>query len=638
MSSRDARRSAWGRQRPVGGGPRPGSVPPMPPGERAACAAALGGALLSLSCWLAGGLAAVLDGNRWPNIALRYSPALLAGVLAHPGTPRMAWPPAARAGIPVAPGWYYGALALVWSAVVGAGLGARRVVSGGRRGSVHRSRRGGAGAAALAQGASWAGRAELAPLAVGRAGGGRLVLGRAGRRLVAVERGQSVLVVGPTQCGKTSGLAIPALLEWDGPVLATSVKTDIVNDTYAHRKSLGRVLVFDPTGVSGLPAAGWSPLAAAGTWAGARRVAAGLCGVARGAGSGLEDAGFWYATAEKLLAPLLFAAATSGATVADVVRWVDTGEVSEVLLALERAGVPEAVRAAEASFSREERQRSSVYTTAETVLAAYGDPTVVSSCERHDLDPAALLDGGRHTAYLVAPAHEQERLQSVFVAIVRSVVEEALTTSSRLGRPLEPPLLVVLDEAANVAPLSFLDTLASTAASHGIQLVTVWQDLAQVEARYGSRAATVVNNHRAKLLCSGIADTSTLEQASLLAGDEDHTVGSSTVDAAGQWSRTSSVAQRRLLPAGRLRCLEPGEAVLLYGHLPPVALTLRAFYEDRRLRRLATEPVVRRAGSVGGAGGGGVSGGRRAGRAARRLLQRRSSTRGRASGPSSGAP
>ncbi|MHB1599875.1 MAG: hypothetical protein ACYCXY_13535, partial [Acidimicrobiales bacterium] len=62
----------------------------MPPGERAACAAALGGAFLSLSCWLAGGLAAVLDGDRWPHVALRSSPALLAGVLAHPGTPRLA--------------------------------------------------------------------------------------------------------------------------------------------------------------------------------------------------------------------------------------------------------------------------------------------------------------------------------------------------------------------------------------------------------------------------------------------------------------------------------------------------------------------------------------------------------------------
>jgi hypothetical protein len=76
---------------------------------------------------------------------------------------------------------------------------------------------------------------------------------------------------------------------------------------------------------------------------------------------------------------------------------------------------------------------------------------------------------------------------------------------------LEPPLLVVLDEAAHIAPLPELDGLAATCASHGIQLVTVWQDLAQVRARYGSRAPTVLNNHRAKVFLPGIADPDTLD-------------------------------------------------------------------------------------------------------------------------------
>ncbi|MDA8290986.1 MAG: type IV secretory system conjugative DNA transfer family protein, partial [Actinomycetota bacterium] len=479
-----------------------------------------------------------------------------------------------------------------------------------------------------ARGAAWAGRRAVGHLAVPRPGSGRIVLGRAGRRLVAVERGQSLLVVGPTQSGKTSGLAIPALLEWEGPVLATSVKTDLVRAAYRRRAELGEVFVFDPSGVSELGGAGWSPLAAAASWEGARRTAAGLCGVARGSG-GLEDGAFWYACAEKLLAPLLFAAASSGGTIEDVVRWVDTGEASEVLVALELAGVPEAVRAAEASFGREERQRSSVYTTAETVLAAFADPLVARACGRHDLDPCRLLGGGCDSMFLVAPAHEQERLQSVFVAIVRSVLEEAMTRSSRAGGPLDPPLLVVLDEAANVAPLSTLDTLASTAASHGIQLVTVWQDLAQVEARYAGRAATVVNNHRAKLLCSGISDAATLEQVGRIVGDETHEVVSSTVDRSGAWSRTSSTATRRLVPAEVLRCLAPGDAVLVYGHLPPLRIALRPVASDRALARLsrgrkleAPRPAAT---------------GRRAGRGGRRLPRLRPWRRGRPSGRASGA-
>jgi hypothetical protein len=59
---------------------------------------------------------------------------------------------------------------------------------------------------------------------------------------------------------------------------------------------------------------------------------------------------------------------------------------------------------------------------------------------------------------------------------------------------------------------------------------------------------------------------------------------------------TASTTWRRLAPAEALRQLKPGRAVLLYGHLPPVRLHLRAWFADRRLRRLVTEPVDARAG------------------------------------------
>jgi type IV secretory pathway TraG/TraD family ATPase VirD4 len=189
-------------------------------------------------------------------------------------------------------------------------------------------------------------------------------------------------------------------------------------------------------------------------------------------------------------------------------------------------------------------------------------------------EPHQLL-GGRHTLYLCAPAHDQRRLRGFFIALTHQVLSHAFTASTRAGKPLSPPLLVVLDEAAHIAPLAELDGLAATCASHGIQLVTVWQDLAQVRARYGSRAPTVLNNHRAKLFLPGIADPDTLEYASALIGDEEVNQPSFTRDQRGARSTTSTTAPRRLLPAAALRCLPRGAAVLVYGTLPPAKLSLR---------------------------------------------------------------
>ncbi|HMC52397.1 MAG TPA: type IV secretory system conjugative DNA transfer family protein [Acidimicrobiales bacterium] len=544
---------------------------------------------LGLWLWAAGEIAGRVTSGSWPAVDPLQAGMLAFGVLSRPGRPDAAWPPAVRRVVGGTAAIYCAALAIGAAAGTGAVLAtalARRTRTAvALRWTRRRSGRGGRSARPRPPGArtGWGGLLELAGLVVDRPVSGRLTLGRCGRALIAAEPRQSVLVVGPTQTHKTTGFAVPAVLEWDGPVLATSVKADLLRETIAWRETRGNVWVLDPTASTGLPGAGWSPLAACGTWAGAQQMASWMCGGAVRR-AGMADGEFWYATAAKLLAPLYLAAATSGRTMADVVRWVDSQEEREPAAALERAGVEEAVLAAEASWRREPRQRSSVYTTAETVVATFADPRVAALTARPEIEPRRLLDGGAHSLYLCAPSHEQDRLQPLFATVVHHVLTTAFEQAS-VGGVLDPPLLVVLDEAANVAPLANLDGLAATAAGHGVQLVTVWQDLAQVEARYGARAATVVNNHRAKVVLSGVSDPATLDHVSRLMGDEEIFSASRTVDASGASSTTESPSLRRLAPADALRRIPPGEAVLVYGHLPPAHLRLRPWFREPELSR-----------------------------------------------------
>ncbi|MGH9123061.1 MAG: type IV secretory system conjugative DNA transfer family protein [Acidimicrobiales bacterium] len=434
--------------------------------------------------------------------------------------------------------------------------------------------------------ARWATRSDLAPLRQRRPEAGRLVLGRAKGVLLATESRHSVLVIGPTQSGKTTGLAIPAILEWAGPVLATSVKDDLARGSLAWRRGLGRCWIFDPTGTSGLRGAStWSPLVETTTWSAAQRMASWLVESTPNRSS-LSDGAFWLAAAAKLLAPLLLAARLSGATMADVVRWnnqSDLGQAGAILEDFEEEG---AAVALEACASRDERLRSSISTTLETVLAPFEDPAVGAATSGAEIDVRALLSG-ENTLYLCGPSHEQARVQGLFATLVSTVVAAAVERSAYAGGPLQPPLLVVLDEAANIAPLRDLDTLASTAAGHGIQLVTVCQDLSQLGARYGeARARAVANNHRAKVVLSGVGDLTTLELISGLAGEVAQREESVTSDLRdGRRTRTTGVAHRRLAPAAGLRGIRPGEGLLLYGHLPAARLALRPWYSDRELRR-----------------------------------------------------
>jgi type IV secretion system protein VirD4 len=118
------------------------------------------------------------------------------------------------------------------------------------------------------------------------------------------------------------------------------------------------------------------------------------------------------------------------------------------------------------------------------------------------------------------------------------------------------------------------------------QLVTVVQDLAQLRSRWGDRAATIANNHRAKIVGGGISDTDTLDYLARLLGDEEITQLSATAGDHGRRSTTESTTFRHLAPAHLVREGKPGSAVLVYGNLPPARLRLRPWFSDRRLTGL----------------------------------------------------
>ena len=541
-----------------------------------AAIAILGGLFgLTSWVWLSGQIAAWLASRRWPNVGAGEMGRVMMNIPRHASDPALAWPRGARALMPGPVGFYLVAFTLLglFGFLFLMGL---RVFKGAPSGGDVRDAR-------------WATPRDLRPLRVKAATLGRLVLGRTGSALVAAEERQSVLVIGPTQTGKTTGLAIPAILEWDGPVIATSIKSDLLHATIAARQARdGQVWTYDPTISTGRPISTWSPLSACGTWGGAQRVASWLVNAARPHGGGIESPEFWYGTSRKLLAPLLLAAAIADKTMEDVVAWVDTQDEDEPRWILDEAGQAHALRAFEATLNRETKARSGAYTTSENVLAAYQDPGVLASADTCDITPDAFLDGRANTLFVCAPAHEQQRLQPLFSTLVMQMVTAVYERAARTGRPLDRPVLIVLDECANIAPIRELGSIASSGAGQGIQLVTVFQDVAQIQETYGQGPArTIVSNHRARVLLPGIADAETLDYVTRVLGDEPLSQQSTTRGARGDRSLTESVHYRNLVTPSALRQMKTGEALLLYGSLPPAKLTLRPWFKDKLLSGIA---------------------------------------------------
>jgi type IV secretion system protein VirD4 len=548
----------------------------------AAMLALIGGVgALAAAVWLWGGLAGLMFGHGWPRVAAGQLPAVMVRLPARLAHPAAAWPRGAQALLPGAAG-FYGALTLlaaVTTALVAAAARAGLLSRLGRRSA----------------GARWAGAGELRALH-GRARTGRLALGRCRGRLLYAEQRHALVAFGPPQSGKSAGLAVPALLEWDGPAVACSIKTDLLASTLARRRALGPVFVFDPFELSGLAGQTWSPLRGASSWDGALEVAWRLAAAGELDQRGVEGGDFWAIAAEQRLAPLLFTAARTGAGMASVVRWAygqGSRELYEAISELtgsardeaELEGAHAAYDAVRAFEAQADRTRSSIEATAQGLLRAYRFARVLRSARSSEITPDALLDA-RATVYLIGDAKASKLLRPIFLALLSEIVDRAYERATLAGGRLDLPLLLCLDEAGNVAPLPNLAEIASTAPSHNIQLVSIFHDLAQARSRYGRQAETVVNSHRARMLLPGVADLDTLRYFSGLAGEEETRETTRTVDAGGS-SRTIGVRRRPLVAPEALRQLPPGHALLLYGRIPPAQVRLRMWFSDRRLRRLA---------------------------------------------------
>jgi type IV secretion system protein VirD4 len=448
---------------------------------------------------------------------------------------------------------------------------------------------------------SWATARDVAVLRVSGSVGDRVALGRLERIPLAAEARRSVLLVAPTQAGKTSRFVVPTVLRWTGPIVVTSVKPDVLQLTYAARATQGGAMVFDPAGT--LPQDGpirtcwWTPLLGADSYPVAERTAGWLveASIPAGTSGGMEHARFWESLATKLLGVLLFAAAHADSSLHTVASWVDRRDVDEVSSLLEFAGDPDALDAWAASCAREPRQRDSVYATVETLLAPFANANtrqaVTVDKHRPRIDINRLLDDNA-ALYLVAPEHDQVRLRPLFEALLHSVIRAAQDRHAATGRALDPAMLLMLDEAAHIAPLRTLPTLAATGAGQGIQICSVWQDLAQIEQIYGRGARSLINNHTARVFLPGNGDVTTLDELSRLLADHETQRESvtTTKDGTGT-SRNRSSTDERLAPLDYLRQLPADSALVLYGRLPPIRVTTRGYWQQPDLVRLISRPT-----------------------------------------------
>ncbi|MFJ4851220.1 MULTISPECIES: type IV secretory system conjugative DNA transfer family protein [unclassified Streptomyces] len=279
---------------------------------------------------------------------------------------------------------------------------------------------------------------------------------------------------------KGKRLVQPAVLNAAGPVVVTTADPDTFRQTVGNRAKLGPVHVFDPAHLVDTPARlRWAPHTGCEDVPTAVTRSRALLFPVRPRAS--LDAAL-YDAAETLLRCWLHAAAVDGQPFRQVHRWAggtNGQDAVRILRTHTRAasgwsGELESVLHAHAD--RRDAAQALVHRALESLNSVHiRDACNPGRADSLDVE-SFLTDLG--TLYVVGEPNEDPRTHPgampLLTALVSSVVEHGrrMAAKSPAGR-LDPPLTLVLDDVAALAPIPELPDLLATGAAGGLPTLAV---------------------------------------------------------------------------------------------------------------------------------------------------------------------
>ena len=337
-------------------------------------------------------------------------------------------------------------------------------------------------------------------------------------------------VIGPQGSGKTLDLLAPALIAAPGAALTTLTKVDDLLLTFSARSRHGRpCVVLDPFGLApGLPEVVWDPIrGCVDPLVAERRAKAFTAGTVKGAVAGghADDAARFYAAeAAKVLQGYFHAAALTGRSLDDVLRWVANPvaavEPTEILREHPHA----------ASFwdgllygalHGDDRTAGNTITTVQQALSLFFQEDIRRRCVPGHGRPATdiadvIARGG--TIYLLGREDPYASASPLMTAFAEHVLDTALeaANASPWGR-LCPPFHAILDELPSTAPLPTLRTRMANERALGISFMWAAQAWPQLAAIFGEQEArTLVGLTNNLIVFGGSKDVAFNQEISCL--------------------------------------------------------------------------------------------------------------------------
>ena len=182
----------------------------------------------------------------------------------------------------------------------------------------------------------------------------------------------------------------------------------------------------------------------------------------------------------------------------------------------------------------------------------------------------------RDTLYLLTES--RSAASPLIAGLTDTTMRAGRRRAEQAGGRLDPPVVAMLDEAANICRIADLPDQYSHLGSRGMVPVTILQSYEQGEMVWGARGmAALWGAATRKLIGASVHSPRLARDVALLVGHHDVPVRSVSVGD-GRASEQISFQRRPILEAADIAAIERGTALLLSAGTRPALLDLRPWY------------------------------------------------------------
>ena len=240
----------------------------------------------------------------------------------------------------------------------------------------------------------------------------------------------------------------------------------------------------------------------------------------------------------------------------------------------------------ESFINGNERTMLSILETAKTALNLFNDPNVTYLTSFESLCFETLRE--EKTAIFIKIPPAEVRYYSFILRIFYTQLFKFILSDINSSFPV----LLVLDEFANMGKIPNMSNIASQIRGYNCGFMAILQDFEQLKATYGDDASSIWNGGiNTKVFYPGLSLNTCKELEQILGKQTLKTSEYGFEKNNGTKSSRDKYISRCLMTVDEIRCLDQNQALLIHKNRRPYKMTMQPYFKNKELMSLIPQNI-----------------------------------------------